>query len=247
MNNVFRYVVASLLLAAGLAGNADASVVIGGTRIVYPAQDKEVTIKLSNEGAAPALVQVWLDNGDEKSTPDSAKVPFTVAPPIFRMDPSMGQAIRVVYTGEPLPNDKETLFWVNVLEVPPKPENQEDRNLLQFAFRTRIKFFFRPAGLGDGAGGAPEKLTWKLTQGEAGKGVALKVDNPTPYYVNFAHVGLNVDGKSITGPGGMVPPKASTTFPVEELSSRPSGNVQAEFTTINDFGALQKVVRPIAP
>ncbi|MFC4761903.1 fimbrial biogenesis chaperone [Dyella koreensis] len=248
MTNVMRYAMAGLLVCAGMfAARSEASVVIGGTRVVYPAQDKEVTIKLNNEGSKPALVQVWLDDGDEKSTPDAAKVPFTVSPPIFRMDPGKGQAVRVVYTKEALPTDKETLFWVNVLEVPPKASD-DGRNLLQFAFRTRIKLFFRPPGLAGEVNAAPEKLTWKLVNGEGGKGVALQVTNPTPYHVNFAHVGLKIGERSVTEKGGgMVVPGGTCTFPLKELTSRPSGDVKAQFDVITDYGAVNTMVQPLAP
>lgn len=245
MNNVLRYaMVGSLALGSLFAARTEASVVIGGTRVVYPSQDKEVTVKLTNEGKAPALVQVWLDDGDEKSTPDTAKVPFTVAPPIFRIDPTQGQAVRVVYTKEPLPTDKESLFWVNVLEVPPK-SSDDGKNRLQFAFRTRIKLFFRPQGLPGEAGAAADKLTWKLAPGPGGKGVQVQATNPTPYYVSFAHVGLKIGDRSIEGEGGMVAPGAMASFPVAGLATMPGSDAQAQFTTINDYGALNKVVKPL--
>lgn len=249
MSNVLRYAMAGALAMAGLfAARSEASVVIGGTRVIYPAQEKEVTVKLTNEGKNPALVQVWLDDGDEKSTPDTAKVPFTVAPPIFRMDPDKGQAVRLMYTQETLPKDKETLFWVNVLEVPPKAANSDERNLLQFAFRTRIKLFFRPAGLAGDVATAPEKLVWKLVPADGGKSMALQVTNPTPFHVNFAHVGINVGGqaKGDNG-GGMVVPGGSATFPLKDVSARPSGDVKADFTIINDYGALNALQAPLAP
>lgn len=247
MNNVMRYAMAGCLAFAGtFAARVDASVVIGGTRVVYPAQDKEVTVKLTNEGTTPALVQVWLDDGDEKSTPDTAKVPFTVAPPIFRIDPKQGQAVRVVYTKEPLPTDKESLFWVNVLEVPPK-SGDDGKNRLQFAFRTRIKLFFRPKGLPGEAGNAADQLTWKLIAGANGKGVQVQATNPTPYYVSFAHVGLKVGERSIEGEGGMVAPGKTASFPLPDLKTMPGAGAQAEFTTINDYGALNKVAKPLTP
>ncbi|WP_043219895.1 fimbrial biogenesis chaperone, partial [Burkholderia gladioli] len=87
---------------------ADASVVIGGTRVIYGAGEPEVTIKLSNEGQSPALVQSWVDAGDTKSEPSTTKVPFVVTPPISRIDPSKSQTLRIVYTGEPLPKDRES-------------------------------------------------------------------------------------------------------------------------------------------
>ncbi|WP_414491800.1 molecular chaperone [Stenotrophomonas maltophilia] len=247
MNNPMRYVLAGMLAVAGtVAGRAEAGVVIGGTRVVYPSQEKEVTVKFTNEGGKPSLVQVWLDDGDESSTPDTAKVPFTVAPPVFRLDPGKGQAVRVMHTGETLSADRETLFWLNLLDVPPKADNAEGRNLLQFAFRTRIKVFYRPSGLAGDVNTAPDKLVWALTQ--TGGKVALQATNPTPYHVNFAHVGLNVGGKSLgRQSGGMVAPMSTATFVQDGVGTRPSGDVKAEITVINDFGALIETLKPLSP
>ncbi|WP_130617565.1 fimbria/pilus periplasmic chaperone [Dyella amyloliquefaciens] len=245
MSNVLRYAMTGALAVVGFiaAQSSHASVVIGGTRVVYPSQEKEVTVKLTNQGTKPALVQVWLDNGDEKSTPDTAKVPFTITPPISRIDPTKGLAIRVLYTKEPLPTDKETLFWLNMLEVPPKPADSEGRNLLQFAFRTRIKVFFRPAGLQGDIATAPEKLSWKLVP--ADKGWALQVNNPTPYFISFAHVGIKT-GDKIVGDegGGMVAPGGNTTFPLKDVGS-PASDAQAAFDVISDFGAISSMTHAV--
>ena len=247
MNKVLRSIAASAAVVVGLfSAHAGATVVIGATRIVYPADEKEVTVKLSNEAKIPALVQVWLDDGDEKSTPDSAKVPFTVAPPIFRMDGGKGQAVRLMYTGEPLPTDKESLFWVNVLEVPPKADNKDGRNRLQFAFRTRIKLFFRPAKLVGDVDHAADQLTWKLISPETGKELALQVSNPTPYHVNFAQVGLGINEKTVGDEGGgMVAPGQSATFPLKGVTHTPSGEIKADFTVITDYGSLVKKQAPL--
>ncbi|WP_267225491.1 fimbrial biogenesis chaperone [Dyella silvae] len=249
MSNVLRYAMAGMLVMAGVfAARSEASVVIGGTRVIYPAREKEITVKLTNDSSRPALVQVWLDDGDERSTPDTAKVPFTVAPPIFRMEPGKGQAVRVMYTKEPLPTDKETLFWVNVLEVPPKADNSEGRNLLQFAFRTRIKLLFRPAGLPGDVTDAPDKLSWTWVPGEDGKGFALRVTNPTPYYVNFARVDVRVGDRDVGNHGGgMVAPGGTSTFPLKDVTTRPSGEVKASFGVITDYGAIKDLVKPLSP
>ncbi|MEN2733548.1 fimbria/pilus periplasmic chaperone [Escherichia coli] len=44
-----------------------------------------------------------------------------ITPPIFRMDSKSGQTVRIVYTGESLPKDRESLFYLNVLDIPAKP------------------------------------------------------------------------------------------------------------------------------
>jgi len=113
----------------------------------FPSNEREVSVKLSNEGEAPGLVQAWVDNGDIDSSPESAKAPFVLTPPVFRVDPKKGQTMRLLYTREPLPDDRESVFWLNLLEVPPKPQDAEDSNFLQMAFRTRIKIFYRPVAL----------------------------------------------------------------------------------------------------
>jgi chaperone protein EcpD len=244
----WRYAMAGVLAATSLfAARSEAGVVMGGTRVVYPSQDREVTIKLSNEGKIPSLVQVWMDNGDEQSTPDATKVPFTILPPISRIEPGKSQAVRVLYTKEPLPTDKESLFWFNLLDVPPKANNPDGKNLMQFAVRTRIKFFFRPSGLAGDAITAPDKLTWKLVNGEDGKGVALQATNPTPYYVNFASVSI-VAGKHVhtNKHGGMVAPGASSIFPIPDLASRPEGDVKAAFEAISDYGGIGAHESPLS-
>jgi chaperone protein EcpD len=69
-----------------LAGSAAASVTIGGTRLVYPLDQREVTVKLNNDSYVPSLVQVWMDDGNADAKPGEVKVPFLITPPIFRMN-----------------------------------------------------------------------------------------------------------------------------------------------------------------
>lgn len=63
----FKFLI-SCLLAFTVTSSAFASVTIIGTRVIYPATEKEVTVRLDNHGNQPALVQAWIDNGN----PDEA-------------------------------------------------------------------------------------------------------------------------------------------------------------------------------
>ncbi|VED37470.1 fimbrial chaperone protein [Escherichia coli] len=103
---------------------------------------KSVSVRLENKGNSHLLVQSWLDTGDDNAEPGSINVPFTATPPVSRIDAKRGQTIKLMYTGSTvLPSDKESVFWFNVLEVPPKPDASkvENQSLLQLAFRTRIQ------------------------------------------------------------------------------------------------------------
>ncbi|MFM0039807.1 fimbria/pilus periplasmic chaperone [Paraburkholderia strydomiana] len=223
-----------------LAGGAQAGVVISGTRVIYQASEREVTVKLGNEGDAPALVQVWLDTGNPNALPDESKVPFTLSPPLFRLDPKKGQSLRLIYTQEPLPQDKESLFWLNVLEVPPRADaatGSNDPNSLQLAFRSRIKLFFRPAGLPGNADDAAAQVRWKFVRKENG-GYALEASNPTPYHVTFSRI-VVADGATnwTSDKGGMVDPGASADFDIGNLAPHATVPAQVDYTFINDYGA----------
>ncbi|MFL1501595.1 fimbria/pilus periplasmic chaperone [Pseudomonas sp. O64] len=214
---------------------------ISGTRVIYPADQKDVSVWFQSKNKRPALVQVWLDDGNENVAPEKAKVPFIATPPVFRLEPEKQQVVRLVYTGEALPTNKESLFWLNMLEVPPKVKDEEAANQLQLAFRTRLKVFFRPKDLPYEPTLAPEKLTWDVVEDK--QGFALKVSNPSPYYVSFDSVSLNVAGKRYEKPVGqtsadnMVGPGADSTFALPSLKSMPGADAQVEFESIDDIGA----------
>ena len=69
------FLLSSLLL---LAEWASASVIIDGTRVVYPQKAREVTVQLHNTGDSPSLVQSWVDEGDKDATPDTTSAPFII-------------------------------------------------------------------------------------------------------------------------------------------------------------------------
>jgi P pilus assembly chaperone PapD len=47
------------------------NIIVNGTRFIYPGNEKEITVQLSNNADRPALAQAWLDNGDADATPDT--------------------------------------------------------------------------------------------------------------------------------------------------------------------------------
>lgn len=242
MNSQFhlgKVLCAGMLAVCAFVTEARASVVIAGTRVIYPAHEAEVTVKLSNDGRTPALTQVWLDEGDPNATPATIEVPFTVTPPVARIDPGKAQTIRIIHTGEPLPQDKESVFWLNMLEVPPKPGPgaAAGSNTLQMAFRTRIKLFYRPDTLRAGdAGAAPSKLRWRLAA--EGDRSALQAFNPTPFHVSLSLVEVTGGGKTARfGDGGMVGPGETRAFPLQGDVPESAG-AKLLYHAINDYGGV---------
>ena len=129
-----------------LAGAARADMSVDGTRFVYPAREKAISVYVGNIGAEPILVQSWLDRGEARDANDLArlKVPFVLTPPLLRLEPNERKAVQLRYTGESLPKDRESLFWVNFLEVPVVSDEQ---NNLRLQLNLSMKVLFRPEGL----------------------------------------------------------------------------------------------------
>ncbi|HEV2703306.1 MAG TPA: fimbria/pilus periplasmic chaperone [Steroidobacteraceae bacterium] len=233
-----RLIGAALVALASftLVPQAAAGVVVNGTRVVYPAAKREVTISLQNAGPAPSLVQAWLDTGDVHSQPGQSKVPFVLTPPLFRLDPTKMQSLRLVYTHDPLPGDRESLFWLNVLDIPPRAAANPDLpNQLDLAFKHRMKVFFRPVGLSGSAADAPGKLTWSL-QSKNGRLVGIQATNPTPYHVSLTQITATVNGHPVTVKADMVDPFASRSFDLPDLPTAPAGATAVEYWFVNDYG-----------
>lgn len=170
-----------MLIGLCWANSSPANVVITGTRVVYPSQNKEIGIELNNVGDSPALVQAWISNADDDR---NTATPFVLTPPIFRMDGNKKQTLRVIYTHEPLAKDKETLFYFNLLDIPPMPDASDAQNYLQFSLLSKLKFFYRPKNLKPSIDKAYQHLTAQQTTSE------LVVHNPTPYYMTLSNIEL---------------------------------------------------------
>ncbi len=106
-----------------------------------------------------------------------------------------------VFNGSRLPQDRESLFWFNLLDIPPEPKNGKTDNYLQLAIRSRIKLFYRPAGVAAEKIAAEKALSWAL----APTGNGLRVSNASARYITIDSITLN--GKKHAA--GMVAPFSS--------------------------------------
>lgn len=231
-------VVLLLCLLFTTLNTASASVTLLGNRVIYPAQAREKTLQFSNDDATPALIQIWLDINNPKSTPETADAPFIASPQIFRMEPHSGQMVRLVFSGQKtLPTDRESLFHLNFLQVPAVKQTDSDKNKLMLLLTNRLKVFYRPEGLAGEANHVVDQLTIQ----RAGK--ALRVSNPTPYYANISYAAAEIGSKHTRIPQAeMIPPFSEATWPLAQL---PAGEVKISLRVVNDYGV--EVTRTLTP
>ncbi|MGO3740632.1 fimbrial biogenesis chaperone [Kerstersia sp.] len=224
----FVYVVAvagaAMLLAAQ---GAQAAVQLSNTRVVMKEQDKHASIYATNRTDYPYVMQTWMEGPD-----GGMDTPFFVTPPLSRMDGQAERGLSITKVGEGLPPDRESYFWLNVLEVPQKASGED--NTLSIATRTRIKFFYRPTAIQDGLRG-PQQLLWDLERNGAA-GCALSIQNTSPYIVNFSTIEVSGEGEEF-GRGAMAMPFATLQLP---LSVCPASNAALSIVpkVINDYGAV---------
>lgn len=226
---MLKWLVACLGVLWGVA--VQAGVVIYGTRVVYPANVQASDVMLQNPGESPALVQAWLEHGENGLV--GQKIPFVITPQLVRVDPNTEQSLRVLYTGESLPKDRESLFYLNVLDVPPKPKNASaDDGHLQVTIRNRLKFFFRPVHLPYGVVDAYDKVIWRLD------GNSLTVKNPTPYYVTYAGALIKNQGRTVfkLDEIDMLAPFGEQRF---VLPKEAAGADKVNWYIINDYGVTK--------
>lgn len=150
------------------------------TRIIFNGNEKASSLKLENQSKQlPYLAYSWIE--DEKGNKDDT---FLVAlPPIQRLNPGAISQVRIVKQDKArsLPQDRESLFYFNVREIPPEPENKGNNAVVQMALQSRMKLFWRPAALKKKPGVEVEHQL-KISQ----QGNTLLVNNPTAYYITLA-------------------------------------------------------------
>lgn len=213
---MYKRVLSLLFMLTLVNSVATAGVMVGGTRIIFYGDKKETSISVTNPDNNIWLIQSWVES------PDKNKAPFVFSPPLFRLDSQQKNILRLMYTGTPLPQDRESLFWANIKSI---PHVEEAENVLQIAIKTQIKLIWRPAGLEKILPRtAMTKLSWRWQQGK------LQVTNPTPYHMNFHSIAVN--GKALTDPGWVAP------FAVKEYSlPQPARAGKVSWRLINDYGA----------
>ncbi|WP_273974840.1 fimbria/pilus periplasmic chaperone, partial [Serratia ureilytica] len=145
-----------------------------------------------------------------------------------RIEPGKPSQVKIqaLPAAKMLPQDRETLYYFNLREIPPKSNKP---NSLQIALQTRIKLFYRPAAIAPERNAAPWQEQLTLSK----QGDKYVVNNPTPYYVTLVDAASR---KGVEGTKGfeplMVPPKASLPLTV---SAGSVGNSPV-LTYINDYG-----------
>lgn len=214
---MLRLLLTLSLLMVSVAGQA--GVEIGGSRLVYDGQARQAALSVNNPDDRPYLIQAWVDKDPAAGGGDST---FIATPPLFRLEPHSQNSVRVVYTGRPLPADRESMFWLSIKSVP--STSKDEANRLFITVKSVLKLFYRPAGLGGDPATAFEKLTFTRRGGQ------VYVSNPTPYHISFYD--LTIGGFQVKALPTLKP------FSEQALPVPRGATGSVSWRAINDFGGI---------
>lgn len=228
--SMFKSILSTSLIVScmGLSSVSFAAVTIDRTRAIFNGSQESLTIAVSNKNKKlPYLAQAWMENSEH----EKVSSPFLVLPPVQRLEAGQTSQIRIKGTEQlkQLPQDKESLFYFNVREVPPKSLKP---NVMQIALQSKIKLIYRPQSIELN----PTEMMnnpWqeKLVLIKQNGSVIAK--NPTPYYTTILGVSKSKQEPMAENfSAQLIEPFGQVTLPV---SSEWLGNTPV-FTYINDYG-----------
>lgn len=187
-----KKIVCTLLLLGGLlpAMLAQAGIIASATRVIFREGDNEKSLMLLNTNDYPIVVQTWVDDGDVNAAPEQSTAPFVSLPAVFSMQPKTMKGLRLIYNQQSLPTDRESVFWINLYEIPPtRPVIPPLQPSVTMAMNTQMKIFYRPKAVVAAEKDAPKPV---FTLKKEDNHYVLLCDNPSPVYLSFSRLALRI-------------------------------------------------------
>ncbi|WP_043892846.1 molecular chaperone [Providencia sneebia] len=219
---------AILGITAMMSFNAISAVTLDRTRIIFPGSEKSINITITNDNPDEAyLAQSWIEDLDGNKLTKGA---ILATPPLQRMEPNSKSLVRLSTTPllNTLPKDRESVFYFNLREVPPK---SKDANTLQIALQSRVKLFYRPESI---LTEAQTKWAHKVTLTKVANGYRL--NNTTPFNLTVIGFGNNKNDSELSNFNVVMVPPKSTQLITSSLIAMP------HLTYINDYGGKPTLV-----
>lgn len=189
---VFESVGAPQLPETGLNFNLQRTVYVEG-------QSQSVAMAISNASHTPYLMNVSVLFNDEgtqlpQRTKSASTPPFMVLPPLHVL--SVGEEYSWVIrktgaqvNGQPLPIDREQLFWVAFRAIPEKKASDKDVSQITITPTLYFKLLYRPKAIAHLQNATVSHLVTVQREGKT-----LRLKNKSPLYMSFERLDV---GKTV--------------------------------------------------
>lgn len=203
------------------ASSAWAALSVDQSRYIFEGDKDALSIVVENASPKTYGGQTWIENIKEADT----RPTFVVTPPFFKVAGNGKQVLRVIKALEQMPEDKESIYWVSLQEIPPLNKDGG----LSVALRTKVKLLYRPANLMKGRKGAESELSMKTLDGQT------QLVNTTPYIFAIADV---LGDKGVSLPFNQKQHETLAMFIPGDTVTLPKGTIAKKVVSIDDLGHL---------
>ncbi|MGF7483727.1 fimbria/pilus periplasmic chaperone [Providencia sp. SP181] len=209
------------VLSLMTVSSAWAALSVDQSRYIFEGDKEAVSIVVENASPKAFGGQTWIENIKETDM----RPTFVVTPPFFKVAGNGKQVLRVIKALEQMPEDKESIYWVSLQEIPPKNPDGG----LSVALRTKVKLLYRPANLMDGRKNAEAGLSTKIV------GDQTQLVNTTPYIFAIADV---LGEKDVSVPLNEKQHETLAMFTPGDTVTLPKGATAKKVVSIDDLGHL---------
>lgn len=161
--------------------------------------------------------------GNTTIAPEKIQVPFILTPPVSRVAGGSGQQLKIRKMPNNLPHNKESLFYLNVLDIPPNNPQNAGKNKIKLALQNRIKLLWRPSGIAPVDKKSLSQLNIKK------KNNAISINNETANWITVTTIkaqNVKVNNESI-----LLPP-----FSNNDITLKNNHASEYELTVVDDYG-----------
>lgn len=225
-----------LLINQLFVSTGSASVVMNNTRVILNDNYQE-RIQLTNKSTVENVIQIWTTdelNSDAKF--GATTEPFIVSPQVFKIKPSEGQSVSLNYIGKDLPQDRESVFHLHMLQIPPVRKSNKSAQQLIVLQKTEIKIFYRPNIKGFNINKIDDYLTF--TKNKAG---VITCINSSPFFLNIVGGSISQEESAVNGVSEklspiMISPYSQHSWSINHSYIKKASKVR--YTYVNDQGAF---------
>lgn len=227
MNNFIIKISMFLILAFSYFNANAQGVSLGKTRVIFSEGSSSESVYISNDDNQPYLIQA----GVTEKIDGNLSSNFIVTPPVFRLENRSVSSLRILLKDtQDLPNDKESLFYLNTKIIPStkrpdESESQESKLVLITNFV--IKVIYRPENIARPSEQDYKKIFIKKNEGK------WFLDNPTPYYITLTSIKVNNEKYN----------KTLLLAPYSKAELVEVSIKEASWHVINDYGELSKELK----
>lgn len=220
--NIKKTLLILLFSLASLPAYSAGGVGLNATRIVYQQGELSTSVGARNNTDINYLAKFMISGDDGKNS-----TLFSISPPLIKINSKDRQDVKIYFTGNGLPTDRESLFYFSATMIP-GTNGPLNSSALNIGYKTIIKLFYRPSKLTM----TPEEAYQQLAISVSPTGIVAK--NNSPYYISMNLLTVNgVNAElSLKKQNTMISPYGSLNYVMPENGRKG----KATWKVVNDLG-----------